>query len=280
MLGDPAACYVPIRELASFFGSKDYQSSMIQEFTDLLSTGESKDISTKSDIVMTGPKIIKRPTLTVHAGSTEEWLHTAMPDGTLEGGFLGRFLIVVEQLGRKQVPLIKHEHSSVEDRQLRKEASERWHAHLTEMLKACSVGHEMILFEEARDLYTNWYFNRFKLFSKAILPYANRSRDTVLRMGMLSALSRGHWGWIEDVDIQFGIDVLADVAKAIDRAILPPTLEAKVAEEILQILPASMKEIVKLLGRKYQTKVLQAAEQQLILREEIIMKEGKWYRKV
>ena len=279
MLGDPAACYVPIRELASFFGAKDYQSSMVQEFTDLLSTGDSKDISTKSDIVMTGPKVIKRPTLTVHAGSTEEWLHTSMPDGTMEGGFLGRFLVVVEQLGRKQVPLVKYEQSSAAERATRKEASDQWNAHISTMLKACAKPHEMVLFEEARDLYTNWYFNRFKLFSKAVLPYANRSRDTVLRLGMLSALSRGHWDWLEAVDIQFGVDVLAEVAKAIDRAILPPTMEAKVAEEILAVLPMSTRDIVKTLGRKYTLKTLQAAEQQLVVREEITLKDGRWYRK-
>ena len=278
-IGDPAAAFVPIRELSAFFGSKDYQSSMIQEFTDLLSTGESKDVSTKTDIIMTGPKIIKHPTLTLHAGSTEEWLHKAMPDGTMEGGFLGRFLILVEGLGKKQVPLMKGEVSSVEERRVRKEASQAWNGHIGEMLQACRKPREMILLEEAKDVYTNWYYNRFKLFSKAVLPYANRSRDTILRLAMLSALSRRHWEWIEDVDIGFGIAVMGEVAKGIDKAILPPTLEAKVAEEILMILPASTKEIVQLLGRKYTLKTLQAAEQQLVIRDAIVTSSGKWIKK-
>jgi len=78
-IGDPAVAYLPIGELTSFLGGKDYQKSMTQEITNLLSSNESVDISNKGDLTFSGPKVIKRPTITMHCGSTIEWLHKAMP---------------------------------------------------------------------------------------------------------------------------------------------------------------------------------------------------------
>jgi len=123
---------------------------------------------------------------------------------------------------------------------------------------------EMILVEDAVYAYQNWYHNRFKLFSKATLPYANRSRDTVLRLAMLMALTRGHFGWIEEVDIRFGAGLLSSMATRIDGAVVPPTIEAQAAKDILELLPCEWSSILKELGRKYNIRLLQNAQEMLI----------------
>lgn len=115
----------------------------------------------------------------------------------------------------------------------------------------CRTPREMILLPEAEDLYTNWYHNRFKLFSRAVMPYANRSRDMVLRLGMLMALSRGHSRHIEGEDIQFGVNLLGEVAHKIDSVVLPPSVEAQIAQKILDLLPATHGEIYSTLGMRY-----------------------------
>ena len=275
-LGKPAAAYIPAGEMAAFFGGKDYQSGMIQDFTDLLSGNESKDVSTKGDLNFGGPKIIQQPTLTMHCGTTEEWLHKAMPDGTLEGGFLGRFLIMVETFGRKFIPLAKWE--SREEAGEMAIAEETWEQGVKEIIhRGRSVG-EVHILEEARNIYTNWYYNRFKLFSKAVLPYANRSRDTVLRVAMLCAVSRLHFGWIDEVDMQFGIDVLAEVARRIDTAVIPPTREAACAKKILEALPMKGTELLKMFAREYDLRVIQSAEEILRRSGQLRVEGERWVR--
>jgi hypothetical protein len=276
-LGKPAACFIPIPEMAAFFGSKDYQSGLIQEFTDLLSSNDSKEITTKSDMFNgINSKIIREPTITMHTGTTENWLHGLMPDGTLEGGFLGRFLIVVEDFGNKHVPLAKWEPRTKEERLELEDAARQWEGALREIITRCRNLGEIVLLEEAQQGYANWYHNRLRLFSKAVLPYANRSRDTVLRLAMLMGISRGHFGWIDKVDMDFGIDLISWVAKGIDSAVIPPTLEAQAAAKMMKLLPASSQEVIASLSRQYPLKILKQAEELLLMRGDIERKGNKW----
>lgn len=277
VLGKPAAALLPAGELTAFFGSKDYQSGMVQDLTDILSTNDEIDISTKGDLDRGGPKFIKEPTLTMLCGSTEEWLHKAMPDGTMEGGFLGRFLIIVERLSGKMVPLMKGS-SSKEERKLLHQAASRWREGLERILKGTSRAMEIDILEDARDIYVNWYYNRFKYFSKAVIPYANRSRDTVLRLAMLMSLSRLHFGWIEAEDMAFAVELIIGIGKQIDQAILPPTIAASAAKEIESILPATEKEIVGAFGRKYKLKDIWDAKQLLLAEGKVQLSGGKWIR--
>lgn len=251
-LSRPACAFIPAPEMTAFFGKADYQANLLTGMTNLLSNGDKVDITTKGSYVAGGgaEKFIHEPTITMAAGSTVEWLHRGMPDGTLEGGFLGRFLIIIEELGGKFVPLVKRDRSKEELTQLR-ESLASWNRGLEGIIEFCAHPREMILYTEAEDLYANWYYNRFKMFSKAVLPYANRSRDMVLRLGMLMALSRGHDRHIEAEDIAFAVALLGEVAEKIDRVVLPPSLEAQVAQKILEQLPGTVGEIYISLGQRY-----------------------------
>jgi hypothetical protein len=253
-LSKPAAAYIPAPEITAFFGKSDYQANMLTGITNLLSNGERVDISTKGSWMSRGgPSLILQPTITMHAGSTVEWLHKGMPDGTLEGGFMGRFLICCEELDptRRQMPLLKRDRTR-DDITSIKGSLEVWREFLRELTVRCQrTPREMILLPEAEDLYANWYYNRFRLFSRAVQPYANRSRDMVLRLGMLMALSRGHDRWIEDVDIGFAIQVIGELAARIDAVVLPPSIEAQVAMKILEMLPATMGEVYMQMGLRF-----------------------------
>ena len=275
-IGNPAAAFIPAGELSSFFGQRDYQSGMIQSFTDILSMGDKIDITNKGDLGYDGkPKFVLNPTVTLQGGSTEEWLHEAMPKGTMEGGFLGRFLIVAENFGQKMIALPKSELTRADLMGL-EEAKKTWDGKIQAILARYKTPTEMIPLEEARDYYTNWYHNRFKYFSKAVMPYANRSRDMVLRLAMLMAISRQHWNWIDEGDMKFGGDMLQEVGRYIDKILLPPTSEAQAQRAILQILPASSAELWKKLSVKFPLKILQNAEQVLSASGTIYRDKGMW----
>lgn len=255
-MSKPAAAYIPANELTAFFGRAEYQQTMLAGMTNILSCGDKVDVSTKGamfdkDHKYTGhAQIIYEPTVTMHGGSTVEWLHRQMPDGTLEGGFLGRFLIMCEDLGSRHVPLLKFGKTPKEVETVRNEL-EYWHSGVEEVVKACLKPAEVHVLDDAAEVYGNWYHNRFKQFSKAVLPYANRSRDMVLRLAMCMAISRGHYRYIEAVDVEFAIALIREVAQKIDKVVLPPSTEGAIAVRILDMLPASETAIYMSLGDRF-----------------------------
>jgi energy-coupling factor transporter ATP-binding protein EcfA2 len=257
-IGDPACCFIPAPEVTAFLGSKDYQKSMVQELTHMLTTKNYVDVSTRGR----GKCRIPRPTVTMQAGSTAEWLHSAMPEGSMEGGLWPRVLIVYEEYGSRNIPLLK---------MLPKAEVDKARSSKFAFLEACKMlaelwatnPHEMVILNEASELYENWYCNRFNLFSKTVQPYANRSRDQVLRLAMLCAVSRRQ-DYIEAKDMQFAIDLMAYVATTIDKAMVPPTIEARIGKEIDKLLPTSARDITRILGASHRTRDIADAIQYML----------------
>lgn len=256
----PAAGYVIAAELTAFLGGKDYQKSMTQELTDLLSTNDSLDVSIKSE----GKKVIHKPTVTMFAGSTEEWLHKAMPSGALDGGLFPRFLVVCEH-GYEAIqrpvafPAYSNDRNEVEEAMAAKQAFlEQADKHIRRFYRRIE---ECVPLPSAREVYENWYRNRLgknSKFSAAVMPYANRSRDQVHRIAIICAASRGH-NYIEVEDYEFAISVMNSVAQRIERAVKPPTVEAQIGRAILPLLPAVHQEIMRSLTERYTGKqVLEA----------------------
>lgn len=273
-LGDPAACTIKIPEMSSFFGQKDYQKGMVQEFTDMLSTNEYLDVSTKSN----PNRIVLRPTITVMAGSTEEWLHSNMPSGSLEGGFFPRFLIVCEDLPSRHIPWVKYSLGAEEviDHQSHSDSIPQ---QLKEILHKFRVQREWFPVEEARDRYAAWYNNRMKIFSPKVAAYANRSRDMALRLAMLMAISRGN-NIVQEDDIIFGIEFVNYLAERIERAIKPPTLEGKCGRDIIKILPAPRRDIYRYVKGTYTLQVIKNSMDLLIGSGEMKVSDHGIYERV
>lgn len=219
-VGDPAACYVAANELSVFLGTKDYQRGIAKELTDLLSTNERVIIGTKSE----GRQIIHRPTLVLHAGSTVDWLHD-LPDNSLSGGFLPRFVIVCEEYGSRHVAWVKYDYDRL-TRMAAREAGAEFKRSVKDLVGELLVGtrtrdeREMTPTKAAEEFYRNWYHNRFGYFSTSVKSYANRSRDQVHRLAMLMAVSRGHT-YLEDSDYVFAAETMEYIAKGIDGVIAP-----------------------------------------------------------
>lgn len=244
-MGDPAACVVLAPELTAFLGQRDYQKSMVQDLTNILTTKDYLNVSQRS----TGSRIIVRPTVTMLAGSTEEWLHKAMPEGSLEGGFLPRFLIMCEEYPSRHVPLVKFS-LTTEEREEFAKAREEIVRGTMQVLEQFAQPREMMILSDARDVYTNWYCNRMKMFSKIVRPYANRSRDQVLRVALLSAVACGR-NAIDVPDVRFGIELMRLVALKIEQAVTAPTAEASCGRTIMQMLPAKKMEIFRSVGQSF-----------------------------
>lgn len=237
-LGDPAAAIIKAPEITALMGGKDYQKSMVQELTDLLSTNDRMEVSTAGE-----KRIILRPTVTLLGGSTEEWLHRAMPDGSQEGGFFPRLIIISEAYTSKHVPCPKYDYTPLERKQFLQSKEDfiqgvcaiikRWGPYCSELVPSA----------EALDLYRNWYVNRFKLFSPRTKEYANRSRDQVLKIAYLCAISRFK-EFISVEDMEFAINFMAYVGAKLDSVVAGRTDEDRLIDMIRSMLPCTMKEIL------------------------------------
>lgn len=256
----PACAVILAPELTAFLGGKDYQKSMVQELTDILSTGKQVDVSLRS----TGTRIIRQPTITMMAGSTAEWLHSAMPSGSLEGGFFPRFLILCETEAGTSVPLLKYS-LSTDEWMAAKQARSSFISSLSHLTKRQG---ELTLTHNATATYTHYYNTRFTIYPPSVKAYANRSRDQVLRLAMLSAVLRDA-PFIDEEDIVFGVEVMRYVAESIDRIVLPPSTDSRVAERILELLPATPATIYRKLGRLFERRQIQSGLQLLMESDQI-----------
>ena len=289
-MGDPAIGYINASELADFLGCKDYQAGLVQTLTDILSGNKEEiDVSLKSDIVKGISRKIYNPTLTMFAGSTAEWLQNMMPDGTMDGGFLPRFVIAAEWSKKEEgIRLIAHpgKYDSPEQRMIVEGGEKIFVAGIRDLVGRMAeipvkyLPHTMSEThgdDDAEGWYNNWYENRHKGFSPLLQAYASRSSGLLRRLAMLMAVSRGHINWIEEADYHFAEAIIQHAADRLEKAVVPQSKEVKVGFDILDLLPQTYPTILRTLSPKHQSVWVKRGIQYLIETEQIHQqKDGKF----
>lgn len=270
LLLPPQTGFIAAGELANFMGKSDYQSGTLEFLTDLFSDGDVLDASCRS---IPDRKLIE-PTITMQAGSTIEWLHKNLPKGSLDGGFLPRYLVVTEQYPGKHIALPKREISKTHLDYV-KRSKEQFYSWIKSYSTKICQGRprEAIWDDEAAKMYQHWYRNRAEAFPKIVLPYAQRARDHMLRLAMLHALSRESL-CIEQPDVSFAIIFMTRIAEQIAEALIPPTTEAQCAKEILRMLPSNRTTVFKVLRGKYLSRIIREAVETLKSSGEIVVTEN------
>lgn len=268
---NPACGYILAPELTKLFGAKEYQKSIASTITDLLSTGPRFDDSSKGE----GRRVILNPTVSLIGGSTVQWLQKNMPENALEGGLIPRVLVIAESEIKRSMPR-PNEEMTWEDRRAIEAADKEMDVGIRRMLECYAIPREMTFDEEGGFAHDNWYHNRSNLFSPTVQDYAHRSRSQVSRMAMLCAASRCS-PFMELCDVEFALAIIADVAATIEKIILPPTLEFRIAQTILPLLPAHSMQIIKVLSSKFDSSMI--LKSLIMLREsgQAVQKEGVWY---
>lgn len=287
-MGDPAVGFINASELADFLGCKDYQAGIVQTLTDILSSNKNKiDVSLKGDITKGFSRAILNPSLTMFAGSTAEWLQNMMPDGTMDGGFLPRFVIAAEWSKKAEgIRDVSHpgQYDSQEHREKVLGGKARFWEYLIELAQRTAIppdGQPRTMTEtrgvdDAYGWYKNWYSNRWEKFTPLLQAYASRSGGLMQRLGMLMAVSRGHINFIEEVDYYFADAVIQHAAERLERAVIPQSPEVKVSWEILNLLPAPNSQILRHLAPKWGTIWVKRGLTYLMETEQVVHKEGKF----
>lgn len=240
---DPACGYILANEMKQLFGGKDYQGGIIELLTHILSDLDEYVHGTKHK-----PLVIPHPTVVLQAGSTEEWFHK-LPDGALEGGFVPRCLIIYEPRQRAMIPMPR-DYMDYEDRRMKVEALRLFWEGIDRLMELYEKPREVYFDSDAKEYYSNWYCNRYKLLGPFAQGYAHRSRGHVVRLAMLMAATRSK-STIERLDVEFAIGWMGELISRLEKVILPPTEEGRCIAMIKDVLPRSVNDVIIALRPKF-----------------------------
>lgn len=289
-MGNPAVGYINASELADFLGCKDYQAGLVQALTDILSNKSHIDVSLKGDIAKGNTRRISNPTLTMFAGSTAEWLQGMLPEGSLDGGFIPRFVVAAEY-SKKEAgihPIANPGKYATPELQRRVLQGEAFFTQaVQDLAQRTALSPEQRPWsmveshglDDAEGWYENWYANRYNKFSPLLQAYAGRSSGLMRRLGMLMAITRNHINHIEEEDYYFADAVIQHAAERLEQAVIPQSKEVKVGWEILRLLPATQPELLRTLAGKHGSVWVKRGIGYLVESEQAAVEAGKLIHK-
>ena len=214
-------------ELANFFNKAKYQEMLIPYVTQLLDYEDSVELRTKGGGVL----VITNPAVTVMGGSTVEWLQEQLPESAGTGGFLARFLLIAEEFKGRRVPLPGMHLTPKERLDLEVERRKTFNE-LGRILSLIPPGAIALQSYEAADIFSYWYTNQ-RPEAGYLAPFIERSREFVLRMAMLIALSRSQHE-IEAEDIQSAIALYEIATSRLKSVVVPLSLDGKLLAAVLK----------------------------------------------
>lgn len=164
--------YAP--ELAVFLGKQKYQEGMVPLLTSLFDCPDewtSKTIG-RGEVILTGVA------LSALLCSTIDWIQTAIPSEAFGGGFMSRFLFVIQESTARSFPIPPP-------------LSDDGKKELTKRLSAIKLRRGIFQFSpEAHDWYTYWYRTRPSLSGdKQFAGYFERKPDHLIRLAMIMKIA-------------------------------------------------------------------------------------------
>jgi hypothetical protein len=214
-------------ELANMFSKEKYMEGTIAYATDLLDLAPAR-IRTKSG----GSQVIEHPECAIVGGSTKEWLQEMMPSTSTEGGFLPRFFIIKEDYKYQRISdpnrfITPHQRVALSNL---RERVFRDFIHIQSAAEGCYDFEDW----EASDVYSHWY-NTYLPESGALAPFAARAGAHVLRLALLTAISR----WRANIgvdDVRCGIALHGYSQRKLSEVVVPMSPQGKLMNKLLEAL--------------------------------------------
>lgn len=172
-----ALIYAP--ELAVFLGKQKYQEGMIPMLTALFDCPE--EWTTKT--IGRGETTLTHVAISALMCSTVDWLQTGIPADAFGGGFMSRFLFVVQESTPRCFPLPPQLNVDV-----RKDLVHR-------LMKLRTIKGQFTLTPEAEAWYDSWYRARTQNVApdKQFAGYTERKPDHILRLSMIAQAASGEF---------------------------------------------------------------------------------------
>ncbi len=165
-----------------------------------------------------GHEKLKEPYITCLFGSSPAHFYDSIPQPNIEGGYIGRNLIIFEEKRSKDVDLLDSEKESIDEDRFTNYIIPKYVPHL-QKIAASKV--RLVPSESARMLFNiwrkEWRINQLKLTDKT--GFANRVPDHVLKVAMCLCLARyDNEGIIIEDDIKESIANVSVLVYASEKA--------------------------------------------------------------
>lgn len=200
-----------------------------------------------------GAEKLKEPYLTCLFGSSPAHFYDSIPQPNIEGGYIGRNLVIYEEKRSKDVDLLDSEEESIDEDRFTNYIVPKYVPRLIEIAKNKA---RLIPNEEARIAFNtwrkNWRINQEQYNDRT--GFVNRLPDHCLKVAMCLSLSRSNDGIIVEEDIREAIEKVSNLIYASEKAASGSGLDP---------LAAQSKKVVDLLI---------AAQDNQILRKELLIR--------
>jgi len=247
-------------EMARAFPKTDYMKGMLSYTTELLDYNEIIKRETRKDKEL----IVKNPTVTIIAGTTIDWLQTALPDTALTGGFLARFLIVHEKWKDRKVAFPGEPNKEKRERQ--RDMREKLAHEFAQLVEDTPEGEIDWKNWAAQDVYSTWY-HKHEPETGYLEPIAARAAEFVIRIALLLTVSCGRTTISVD-DITCAIGLYKYATKQLMEVLVPFTSDGKYQGMVLDVLgdkPMAQEEIYRAMQNTLISQKTQTIIQSLVL---------------
>lgn len=168
-------------ELATLFSKEQYKEGLIGYVTNLLDYDGEISIRTKKEDLT----IVENPEVVLIGASTREWLTNMLPDTASTGGFLPRFIPVLEDQRGQRMPNPRRRMTDDQQKIVADRREAAYNAFTTVALSSGELDWED---SEAASRFNRWYDSNTTP-TGGLAPFYARAAEMVLRMAMLFSVS-------------------------------------------------------------------------------------------
>jgi len=165
-----------------------------------------------------GKEKLKEPYITCLFGSSPAHFYDSIPQANIEGGYIGRNLVIYEEKRSKDLDLLDSEEESIDEDRFAKYIVPTYVPHLIEIAKKRM---KLVPTEDARTTFNNWrrdWRNNQHIYNDRT-GFVNRVPDHVLKVAMCLSLARYDFdGCISNSNISEAIEQITSLIYASQKA--------------------------------------------------------------
>lgn len=214
-------------ELAALFSKEQYKEGLIPYVTQLLDYEPRVETRTKKDDV----SYVENPEVTFLGASTREWITNMLPNTAATGGFLPRFLPVLEEERGHRIANPRRMLTPSQEQELEERRDRVKNAFTKIGIAEGEVDYED---EEAAGRFGAWY-NRTSTPTGSLSPFYARAGEMILRMAILFTVSCGR-SEITEVDVDGSIALYDYLRKKFADITVATTPAGKLLQSVLDAI--------------------------------------------
>jgi hypothetical protein len=154
-----------------------------------------------------GAEKLKNPYITAIFGSSPAHFYDSIPQANIEGGYIGRNLIVYEEKRRQDVDLLDNPEDTDEEAESDKLESYIYPKYVSHLNTIASKKGQLKPTEDARNLFNSWRKKWRETQSHDKTGFLNRVPDHVLKVAMCLSLAQWNFaGEISSVDVEEAVN--------------------------------------------------------------------------